>query len=127
MIRRPPRSTLFPYTTLFRSLVVEPLFERLALELEALGGLLELRVGILVLETDLEPLLARQLIEICGVDLGARLQLPGSAGCRLPHEHAAHALEQVILQNALLIAEILADALDLGLLDRQRARVLVDA
>ena len=23
MIRRPPRSTLFPYTTLFRSLVVE--------------------------------------------------------------------------------------------------------
>src|SRR5690349_23248737 len=25
MIRRPPRSTLFPYTTLFRSLVVEDL------------------------------------------------------------------------------------------------------
>src|SRR2546422_3826787 len=25
MIRRPPRSTLFPYTTLFRSCVVEPL------------------------------------------------------------------------------------------------------
>src|SRR2546430_13694217 len=24
MIRRPPRSTLFPYTTLFRSLVVDP-------------------------------------------------------------------------------------------------------
>src|SRR5258708_10142467 len=24
MIRRPPRSTLFPYTTLFRSLVFEP-------------------------------------------------------------------------------------------------------
>src|SRR2546430_7251563 len=24
MIRRPPRSTLFPYTTLFRSLVAEP-------------------------------------------------------------------------------------------------------
>src|SRR3712207_8777525 len=24
MIRRPPRSTLFPYTTLFRSLAVEP-------------------------------------------------------------------------------------------------------
>src|SRR2546430_7800022 len=24
MIRRPPRSTLFPYTTLFRSLVTEP-------------------------------------------------------------------------------------------------------
>src|SRR3712207_9299864 len=25
MIRRPPRSTLFPYTTLFRSLLLEPL------------------------------------------------------------------------------------------------------
>src|SRR3712207_7893711 len=25
MIRRPPRSTLFPYTTLFRSLIVAPL------------------------------------------------------------------------------------------------------
>src|SRR2546425_11041918 len=25
MIRRPPRSTLFPYTTLFRSLVADPL------------------------------------------------------------------------------------------------------
>src|SRR2546422_8232083 len=25
MIRRPPRSTLFPYTTLFRSLALEPL------------------------------------------------------------------------------------------------------
>src|SRR3712207_8033220 len=28
MIRRPPRSTLFPYTTLFRSRRVEPLCER---------------------------------------------------------------------------------------------------
>src|SRR5216683_4449271 len=28
MIRRPPRSTLFPYTTLFRSLDPQPLFQR---------------------------------------------------------------------------------------------------
>src|SRR3712207_8260617 len=27
MIRRPPRSTLFPYTTLFRSLISSPAFE----------------------------------------------------------------------------------------------------
>src|SRR2546421_11013655 len=27
MIRRPPRSTLFPYTTLFRSVVVAPAFD----------------------------------------------------------------------------------------------------
>src|SRR3712207_8997518 len=30
MIRRPPRSTLFPYTTLFRSLAREPAAHRLA-------------------------------------------------------------------------------------------------
>src|SRR2546425_6908538 len=30
MIRRPPRSTLFPYTTLFRSAANPPLFPRLA-------------------------------------------------------------------------------------------------
>src|SRR2546422_8458668 len=33
MIRRPPRSTLFPYTTLFRSLVLR--LELVSLELEA--------------------------------------------------------------------------------------------
>src|SRR5258706_5403662 len=47
MIRRPPRSTLFPYTTLFRSLVLEitesvmvegsDLTERVLVELRALG------------------------------------------------------------------------------------------
>src|SRR2546427_9136550 len=30
MIRRPPRSTLFPYTTLFRSAAVETAFGRIA-------------------------------------------------------------------------------------------------
>src|SRR3989442_9900123 len=30
MIRRPPRSTLFPYTTLFRSLSAQPEFQQLA-------------------------------------------------------------------------------------------------
>src|SRR5438034_8479538 len=30
MIRRPPRSTLFPYTTLFRSLIVRPVGLELA-------------------------------------------------------------------------------------------------
>src|SRR3712207_8596529 len=34
MIRRPPRSTLFPYTTLFRSLVER----RVAVDLVAAGG-----------------------------------------------------------------------------------------
>src|SRR5256885_11923709 len=37
MIRRPPRSTLFPYTTLFRSLLERRRFERHRLELRELG------------------------------------------------------------------------------------------
>src|SRR3712207_8007252 len=37
MIRRPPRSTLFPYTTLFRS-------QRLAREIQVHGGLVALQV-----------------------------------------------------------------------------------
>src|SRR3712207_7523675 len=39
MIRRPPRSTLFPYTTLFRS----KLTEKEEMALEVLRGLLETR------------------------------------------------------------------------------------
>src|SRR3712207_4202576 len=38
MIRRPPRSTLFPYTTLFRSVLTEALGETLRLRHELLAG-----------------------------------------------------------------------------------------
>src|SRR2546421_6051044 len=40
MIRRPPRSTLFPYTTLFRSIVDRPARHvvQQALEHDAIGG-----------------------------------------------------------------------------------------
>src|SRR2546429_5037057 len=37
MIRRPPRSTLFPYTTLFRSLHLEGLEKRVVAEKARLG------------------------------------------------------------------------------------------
>src|SRR2546427_5909044 len=43
MIRRPPRSTLFPYTTLFRSLL--PRHRRVARWLEDDGRLIEPAVG----------------------------------------------------------------------------------
>src|SRR5688572_33200275 len=56
MIRRPPRSTLFPYTTLFRSVLIAGLFvleaplrlQRVLVDValrqvERLGGLAELR------------------------------------------------------------------------------------
>src|SRR2546430_11406144 len=38
MIRRPPRSTLFPYTTLFRSIESERLFQTMLWELEPIEG-----------------------------------------------------------------------------------------
>src|SRR2546430_5501175 len=37
MIRRPPRSTLFPYTTLFRSLTARPLWYALLLDKALIG------------------------------------------------------------------------------------------
>src|SRR5436189_296409 len=77
------------------SLVVETLLERLALELQTLRGLLELRIGFLVLETDFEPLFALQLIEILGGDLRAGLELLRSARDALPHEQATHTLEEI--------------------------------
>src|SRR5256885_5630571 len=39
MIRRPPRSTLFPYTTLFRSLRLSELFGQIGLQLRVDGAL----------------------------------------------------------------------------------------
>src|SRR3712207_8065034 len=56
MIRRPPRSTLFPYTTLFRSLALELLHRRLATVVR--DG--EVRVvHLLGQERDAQPLLDR--------------------------------------------------------------------
>src|SRR4051812_49788646 len=42
MIRRPPRSTLFPYTTLFRSLLSLPVYARL---LQSRSNLQEVMLG----------------------------------------------------------------------------------
>src|SRR3712207_7261895 len=57
MIRRPPRSTLFPYTTLFRSGRQRELLE--SVELEDLG---HLRVG--ELRPQVERAQARQVLEV---------------------------------------------------------------
>src|SRR2546422_5117053 len=44
MIRRPPRSTLFPYTTLFRSLLRQPRGQALAVVVEAVPEVVQPRV-----------------------------------------------------------------------------------
>src|SRR2546430_14823351 len=51
MIRRPPRSTLFPYTTLFRSLVVAA---------AASFTLYAIRLPLLTAETQLESMVSRE-------------------------------------------------------------------
>src|SRR2546421_5028968 len=59
MIRRPPRSTLFPYTTLFRSLLEEVLADHLPrLDDQALLVLERVRAD--QLDDFLEPRLARE-------------------------------------------------------------------
>src|SRR2546426_7410200 len=89
MIRRPPRSTLFPYTTLFRSHqedalgdLATQLLELLRL-LQELDDLLELLLGLLharhVLEGDLLGLARRQRSE----EHTSELQSPCNLVCRL--------------------------------------------
>ena len=85
-------------------------------------------LSLFILEPDLEPLLARQIGEVGFVHGGLPdFNFFGPASADLALDHAAHALEQIVFQDALLIGQILADPLELGLFDGQRARVLLDA
>src|SRR3712207_8266212 len=59
MIRRPPRSTLFPYTTLFRS---EPGADRLLARMKEMGIMLQVHLN----KADLVP--AVDLLKKSGVD-----------------------------------------------------------
>src|ERR1017187_2357137 len=70
MIRRPPRSTLFPYTTLFRSPGLGLVFEVLAL---AQPSLLEARVGG---QVSIEKILRHGRIRVNGQWLVGDLLLP---------------------------------------------------
>src|SRR2546422_9406352 len=77
MIRRPPRSTLFPYTTLFRSLDVEPAERRLHLAANAQGIAHATRRGGAValvpdetrLGEDVGPVVGRDVAQRAGHDL----------------------------------------------------------
>src|SRR2546430_6555639 len=64
MIRRPPRSTLFPYTTLFRSLGGEPFFGKPALELLAAAELAEDQVQLAHDQLEQLDLLVQQLEDV---------------------------------------------------------------
>src|SRR2546426_1932887 len=45
MIRRPPRSTLFPYTTLFRSVIIKPRIQQLRPQPQFVGHRANLLAG----------------------------------------------------------------------------------
>src|SRR3712207_6917355 len=62
MIRRPPRSTLFPYTTLFRSLVAGPHGDDVIDTLAARGEVTCLVRGL----PDAEALAGRGVAVLCG-------------------------------------------------------------
>src|SRR3712207_7124793 len=51
MIRRPPRSTLFPYTTLFRSAAVQPVVARYLAAIEARLRAAGLTAALLVMQS----------------------------------------------------------------------------
>src|SRR5258708_21604024 len=82
MIRRPPRSTLFPYTTLFRS----PAFRHVSVQA---GGAVTLSAPLPHADGGAEdnlgimPLLARQVKNIRSEEHTSELQSPDHLVCRL--------------------------------------------
>ena len=103
------------------------LFE-LLLELgEVAANLLQRLRRLFVLETDIEPLRARQLLEVGLGDAIAILEAGGTAVGGLADELALEAHEGVVLDDAVLVVEVLADAGEILLLDALGARVLVHA
>src|SRR2546422_11607009 len=76
MIRRPPRSTLFPYTTLFRSLAADPtnplskpaalpkVLENIALAMEQLGSPRRITISTVIEEWNLGEV--ERLLDWCG-------------------------------------------------------------
>src|SRR5256714_8764246 len=101
MIRRPPRSTLFPYTTLFRSLVIILLLHFLSL---MLGSVLVLMLPLLVwLTPDLR--IKKSLLKCNWTIRGSiRDRKSGSAGMPRPISYAVFCLKKkkpkVVLSNA---------------------------
>src|SRR2546426_7265818 len=74
MIRRPPRSTLFPYTTLFRSIAV----------LRAMAAAVRVITGLLIARLLVAPLaLPRQTGAVRSEEHTSELQSPCNLVCRL--------------------------------------------
>ncbi len=108
-------------------LVLELLVELGTLFLELAGGAFQLVLRVFVVQTDLEPLVALEAVEVGGGDFLALLQLARTAVGGLAQQQLAQTVVDVVLEDTQLVAEVLAHFSQLGLLDRQRALVLLDA
>src|SRR5258708_24748037 len=94
MIRRPPRSTLFPYTTLFRS----PAPRALAGSVPARSRTLGVQVGLPVRPAGFDPAVTARLHVLRSEEHTSELQSPDHLVCRLLLEKkkmisAAHTAE----------------------------------
>src|SRR2546426_4963468 len=83
MIRRPPRSTLFPYTTLFRSLLPGEKFARLLQLVRFPRRDRELRAHFAQRLGDLQPEAARAAGDERSEEHTSELQSPCNLVCRL--------------------------------------------
>src|SRR2546430_13501451 len=97
MIRRPPRSTLFPYTTLFRSVLAK---RDLPIFFNSDGGLVSqaVLIGVLLRENRMTAGVARTVPE------GCHLGFPLDDGCRRrSEEHTSELQSQSNLVCRLLL------------------------
>src|SRR2546426_2906913 len=95
MIRRPPRSTLFPYTTLFRSLQLLPLGGGAALG-EVLSGD---TVGGMALLVDCEHVVSALAADDRSEEHTSELQSPCNLVCRLLLEKKKKRRAQLQIYN----------------------------
>src|SRR2546429_5160264 len=95
MIRRPPRSTLFPYTTLFRS--------RNGIERRRLGQLHELRAGLPVGRAAVRR--GSGLAKICRALCSENEEAAPRPGQRRSEEHTSELQSRLHLVCRLLLAK----------------------
>jgi hypothetical protein len=107
-------------------LLLEGLVELLAREVERLAQLLELGGGLLVLQADVEPVVAVGLLQVLLGDLRALGELLAALG-DLVDDHLLDAVERVVLDDAQLVLEVLAVVLQLVVDDLLGALVALDA
>src|SRR5256885_9918998 len=81
MIRRPPRSTLFPYTTLFRS--DEVALQLVPQRLRGETATFEIRIGEQVIVEEGRRITARHVRQLRSEEHTSELQSPCNLVCRL--------------------------------------------